>query len=109
MKEQILYLIPTNRYITRQELIELTGCSDRMIRRTISDLKKEHTIISLSSGKGYRKVNHTDNMTNLEMIQEYEIVKHCIAEINSRKKVYNMQLRQYIAYLKVLEKTIDKQ
>lgn len=109
MRNIILDLIPNDRYITRKELIDLTGLTDRMIRKSISNLKKEHTIISLSSGKGYRKCLHTDNMTNLEMVQEYEIVKHCIIEINSKKKVYNMQLRQYIAYLKMLEKNIDKQ
>jgi hypothetical protein len=31
------------------------------------------------------------------------LIKHCIADINSKKKVYNKQLRKYIAYLKIAE------
>ena len=104
MKETILNLIPNNRFITRQELVSATGLCDRDVRRCISDLKKEHTIISLSSGKGYRKEKHTNDMTQEEITVEINVVKHCINEINSRKRVYNMQLRQLIAYLKMLEK-----
>lgn len=104
MKETILNLIPNNRFITRQELVKATGLCDRDIRKYISELKKEHTIISLSSGKGYRKEKHTSNMTQEEIETEIDTVKHCINEINSKKRVYNMQLRQLIAYLKMLEK-----
>lgn len=106
MKDRILSLIPNSRFITRAELVEATGLSDREVRRLISGLKKEHTIISLSSGKGYRKVKYTDDMSNEEIKAEYEVVKHCINEINSRKKVYNSQLRQFIAYFKILEKNL---
>lgn len=106
MKEKILNLIPNSRFITRAELVEATGLSDREVRRLISGLKKEHTIISLSSGKGYRKVKYTDDMSQEEIQAEYEVVKHCINEINSRKKVYNHQLRQFIAYFKMLEKNL---
>ena len=44
----IYELIPTDRFITRKELIELTGRTDRSIRNLISDIRKEHCIISLS-------------------------------------------------------------
>ena len=70
MKEKILNLIPNSRFITRAELVEATGLSDR-VRRLISGLKKEHTIISLS-GKGYRKVKYTDDMSQEEIQAEYE-------------------------------------
>jgi DNA-binding XRE family transcriptional regulator len=106
MKELIYDLIPTSKFITRSELKDLTNMCDREIRRIISEIKQEHTIISLSSGKGYRRVRSTDDMTQEDMIKEMEIIKHCINEINSRKKVYNKQLRQYIASLKVLQKYI---
>lgn len=107
MKELIYELIPTNDFITRSELKDLTKISDREIRRIISEIKQEHTIISLSSGKGYRRVRSSEKMTKEETLKEIDIIKHCINEINSRKKIYNKQLRQYIANLKVLEKCVD--
>lgn len=107
MKEFIYELIPKNDFITRGELKDLTNLSDREIRRIISEIKQEHTIISLSSGKGYRRVKSSDNMSQEETLKEIEILKHCINEINSRKKVYNKQLRQYIANLKVLQKKVE--
>lgn len=111
MKEMIYELIPNDGYISRSELRDLTKLCDRQIRSIISDLKQEHTIISLSQNKGYRRVKSSDNMTDEEIKQEIDTIKHCINEINSRKKVYNKQLRQYIASLKVLEKkvAIDKE
>ena len=108
MEEFILNLIPNNRYITRLELTLKTNVTDREVRRTISNLKQKHTIISLSSGKGYKKCKYSTEMSNAEKLEEMDNVKHCINEINHKKKIYNMQLRQYIAYLKELEKSIDK-
>lgn len=107
MKELIYDLIPSDSYITRAELKDLTKLGDRQIRNMISEIKQEHTIISLSSGKGYRRVRSSENMNKEELQKEIETIKHCINEIKSRKKVYNKQLRQYIANLKVLEKRID--
>ena len=107
MKELIYEMIPNDDFITRSELKDLTKLSDREIRRLISSIKQEHTIISLSKGKGYRKTKSTDDMSYEEMLNEIDIIKHCINEINSRKKVYNKQLRQYIASLKVLQKKVE--
>lgn len=106
MKELIYEMIPNDNFITRSELKDLTKLSDREIRRLISSIKQEHTIISLSKGKGYRRVKSSDDMTTEEILNEIDIIKHCINEINSRKKVYNKQLRQYIANLKVLQKRL---
>ena len=108
MEEYILNLIPNNRFITRLELTNLTNKSDRDIRRIISNLKQKHTIISLSTGKGYRKCKYTTEMSQQEIACEIDTIKHCINEINHKKKIYNMQLRQYIAYLKELEKNLWK-
>jgi len=107
VKDFIYELIPKETYITRGELVELTGISDRQVRDFISQIKQEHTIISSSRGKGYRRMKGSDEMTTEEMIEEINVLKHCINEINSKKKVYNKQLRQYIANLKVLQKCVD--
>ena len=69
--EEIIYnLIPNDRYITRNELKDLTGLDDRTIRNIISKIRLEHTIISLSSQKGYRKARNTNNMSYAEKIKE---------------------------------------
>lgn len=107
MKEIIYDLIPNDDFITRNQLRDLTNLCDREIRRLISEIKQEHTIISLSKGKGYRKMKSTDDMSIEEIKNEMDTIKHCINEINSRKKVYNKQLRQYIASLKVLQKKVE--
>lgn len=53
----IYRLIPSDRYITRAELVRSTGYSDRMIRREINELRKrpETVIVSSSHGKGYKR------------------------------------------------------
>lgn len=106
MKEYIYDLIPDDRFITRKELVDITGINDRQIRRIISDIRKEHTIISLSSNKGYRKVKSTDDMTKEEIRLEYEIIKHQLAESNSRIKEIKKNMRSSIARLKILEKNM---
>lgn len=104
MKETIYNLIPNDRYITRNELIDLTGLKDREIRKYISEIRLEHTIISLSSGKGYRKARFTDKMTKEEIAQEIIIMKKAINENNSRIKNIKKVMRSQIAYLKILER-----
>lgn len=108
MKEYIYELIPNDRFITRKELKDITKLNDRTIRDYISEIKKEHTIISLSSAKGYKRVKSSDDMTKEEMQQEIDLIKHCINEINCRKKVYNHQLRQFIANLKILQRKVEQ-
>lgn len=107
MKEIIYELIPDDSFITKRELIDLTGLSERTIRRYISEIRKDHSIISLSSEKGYIKSKSTDDMTKEEMIQEYEMVKHQIAESNSRIKELKKNMKSSIARLKILEKYIQ--
>ena len=107
MKEIIYDLIPEDRFITKRELTDLTGLDERTIRRYISDIRKEHSIISLSSGKGYKKSKSTDDMTPLEIAVEYDMIKHQIAESNSRIKELKKNMRTSIARLKILEKYIQ--
>lgn len=104
MKETIYNLIPNDRYITRNELVDLTGLKDREIRKYISEIRLEHTIISLSSGKGYRKARFTDKMTKEEIAHEIIIMKKAINENNSRIKNIKKVMRSQIAYLKILER-----
>lgn len=107
MQEIIYNLIPDDYFITKKELMDLTGLDERRVRRYISDIRKEHSIISLSSGKGYKKSKSTEDMTQQEIEIEYEMIKHQINESNSRIKELKKNMKSSIARLKVLEKYIQ--
>lgn len=102
-------LIPNDRFITKTELIQLTGLSDRVLRDMVSHIKMNKTIISNCDKKGYKRGKGTELLKTIDDAEyELDIVKKSIKEINSRKKVYNKQLRQYITYMKVLEKKLEE-
>lgn len=86
----IYSFIPSDRYITREELVQITGYSDRMIRREINELRKhpETVIVSSSHGKGYKRP------TNIEELQA------CLLESRSRVAEENEKQR-------ILEKAIS--
>lgn len=66
--------IPRDRYITREELVVMTGLSDRAVRMEINELRKrpETVIISSSSKKGYKRP------------ESEEELKMCLNESRSR-------------------------
>ncbi len=72
----IYNLIPSDRYITREELVRCTGFSDRKVREEINKLRKkpETLIVSSSQGKGYKRP---------ESVEELEA---CLYESMSRVK-----------------------
>ena len=72
----IYQLIPKDRYITREELVRISGVCDREVRREINELRKrpETVIVSSSHGKGYKRPS---------CIAELEL---CLNESRSRVK-----------------------
>lgn len=97
----------TNNFKSKQELSEETGLKERMIRNKISDLKLIKPVIYNSKTKGYRLAKNIYEMDHMELEKEVELIQHCINDIQSRKKVFDKQLRTYIAYLKVAEKVLN--
>ncbi|HBS60922.1 MAG TPA: hypothetical protein DEA44_16870 [Firmicutes bacterium] len=53
--EMLLQYIPTDSKngITRQELVEITGVSDRIVRQRIEVLRRDYPIINHQNGRGY--------------------------------------------------------
>lgn len=97
--------LSTERYTTKQELMELTNLSERAVRAEISKLKLKRVVLYSSRKKGFKLAKSVSELNTLyEIAQEYNAVQHCIADINARKKVFDKQLRTYIAYLKDIEK-----
>lgn len=99
----IIKYLSTERYITRKELVEKTGLSDREVRNRISELKKERVVIYSSGKSGYRLAKELKNMTQQEREEEIELVTHSLNDCKSRTKQLNKQKRKYIAYLKKAE------
>lgn len=91
---------------SKEQLMKETGLSERAVRAKISDLKKERVVIYSSHQKGYKLAKFIDpvNMSEEEIENELEMVEHSINDIKARKKVFNKQLRKYIAYMKKVEK-----
>ena len=96
--------LSTEKFTSKQEIAELTGLSERVVRRKISDLKLTVPVIYNSYTKGYRLAKNFNNMTKQEIIEETNLIQHSINDIQARKKVFDKQLRTYIAYLKVADK-----
>lgn len=107
-KHPILKAIPYTRKITRKELQSILNMDDRIIRDLINKARKDTAIISSSKEKGYRRARPIDKCTRDELLLEYNEILHCIREINSRIDDFKKQKRPLIAYLKVVEKELNK-
>jgi len=94
----IYNMIPKDRYITREELVRMTGKSDRMIRREINELRKnpDTVVISSSHGKGYKRPQ------TIEEIKLYMF--ECQSRINDEMETVGI-LEKAIRNLKAQEKT----
>ena len=67
--------------VTRSRLCELTGASDREVRRQISQLRSvddgtDMVIVSLSNGRGYYRTNNPDEIRHFinEMLKRNRMV-----------------------------------
>lgn len=100
--------LSTTSYKTREQLVNETGQSDREVRRQISEFKKERVVICSSNTKGYRLAKEIDTTSKIELQKEIDLVKHCIAEIQSKERVHNNQLEEYAEYLRLAEKRLNE-
>ena len=91
----IYSLIPRNRYITREELVSMTGMGDRAIRDEINKLRKNPNtvIVSSSHGKGYKRPSSVDELLM------------CLNESKSRVKE---ELEKQIVFAKAIRE-LEKQ
>lgn len=95
--------LSTYKIKTRQELAIEMNISEREVRNKISELKQRRVVIYNSQTKGYRLAREIKSMSKIERDREKELVQRSINDIESRKKVFNKQLRKYIGYLKKIE------
>jgi hypothetical protein len=69
---QVIKHLSMSKTVTRQELVNLTGLTDRAVRETLETLKREHHIKIHSSdhGKGYKLCSSKKDVA--EMLQIYD-------------------------------------
>lgn len=106
MKQKVIDIkdyLSTEKYTTREELVEATGFSDREVRSRISELKKKRVVIYSSQNTGYRLAKELKSLTKEEREKEVELVKHSLNDCKSRTTQLNKQKRKYIAYIKKAE------
>lgn len=88
--------------VSRDELENRLGKSNRAMRREVAKLAEKIGVISLSKVGGYRLVNKSLQSSD-EIAKEMAIVQHQINENESRINHLNMRTSKLIADLKVLE------
>lgn len=98
--------LSADEFRSKQDIADITGLTERSVRHKISDLKMVKPVIYNSQTKGYRLAKNFLQIPLNEVKEEAELIQHCINDIQARKKVFDKQLRTYIAYLKALEKLI---
>lgn len=100
--------LSTTEYKTRQQLVDETGMTDRTIRQHISDLKKSRPVLYNSQMCGYRLAKELKDIRTLEDARaELDKIRHCINDIEARKRDMSMSEITYIAYKKKLEQKIE--
>lgn len=86
--DDLYELIPNDRFITKAELIQLTGLSDRTLRDMVSHIKMSKTIISNCDKRGYKRGKGTELLKTIDDI-EYElgIVKNLLKKLTQEKSI----------------------
>lgn len=56
----LIDLIPVGVAITRARLCELTGMTDRQVRKEIHNLRRDYCILNMQDGVGYYRPNEED-------------------------------------------------
>lgn len=108
-KHPILKAIPSDRYITKKELIEITKLGDREVRKFISEAAQDVCIYfanQRNGNKGYRRGKPFQEMSNDELINDFREGTHSINNFKSREKKFNKRKRRLIGRNKAVEKEL---
>ena len=103
----ILSLLKTTR--TSEEIAGILCISERKARDEINTTRKHYAVISGSFTKGYRLARKFTTMSLEEKIKEKEMAVRTVNEFQSRIADMKKNQKPLIAYIKSLEKAIDKE
>lgn len=103
----VFEILKTNEIYTKQQLVELTGFDERVVRKQIQDISKYYGVITFSTQKGYRLAN--PNLTDEELIRkELDDIQHAINEDKKRADEILARVWRKVAVAKVLEKKLEE-
>lgn len=88
----------TEEFKSRSQLCLETGLSDRALRDKISTLKTIKPVLYNSQTRGYRLAKQLEGLSKEELINEIKEIRHSLNDMESRRKVFAMQERSFIAY-----------
>lgn len=106
----IALFISTEEMSKNSEIASRACMPVRQVRVQISELAKDHPVISISDEKGgIRLPKRFTRCQSVEEIEkEIDAVQRTIDQFQSRKKELNKRLRPLIAYKKAAEKEIKR-
>lgn len=96
-------LLSSNKFISKQEIMKITGLNERTIRNLVSKLKEKRVVIYNSQTKGWRLAKEYKSMSKIQREEEINQIKHTLEDKKSRIKALKKQMRKDIAYLKKVE------
>ena len=100
----LLDLLKIGTPISKGELQDKIGFTERGIRGEISNISKFHPVISYSSKKGYRLAKDFSKLNVEEAAAEWLEVEHSLNELKARNRDINKRMKPLIAYQKKMEK-----
>lgn len=98
VKTWVLNLLQPNQPITKKEMAERLGVTERAVRRAISELVQEgETIIALSQTKGYTRITKDND-------DYYDLLQHQVNDYYSRINILSKRIDSLQQKLKEREK-----
>lgn len=91
-------------HTTKQDIAQKLHCSEREARNIIAECAMHYPIITNSGQKGYRRAKNIDDLTDNQLLAEYNDVQLTINDLKSRIKCLKKRLKPLIAWQKMAEK-----
>lgn len=79
-------LLSSNKFISKQEIMKITGLNERTIRNLVSKLKEKRVVIYNSQTKGWRLAKEYKSMSKIQREEEINQIKHTLEDKKSRIK-----------------------
>ena len=71
-------LLSSNKFISKQEIMKITGLNERTIRNLVSKLKEKRVVIYNSQTKGWRLAKEYKSMSKIQREEEINQIKHTL-------------------------------
>lgn len=97
-----------NENLTRQQLCEMSGYCDSIMRREVSKVARFYPVISLSKNQGYAFIEWNSLNSKDELEKVRQLIWEQMLETQNRVDALKKRLKPLIANLKVLDRIIGE-